>query len=220
LTATGNYVQGAGVVASGGAAQNGIEVAFGAVGKITSNTVIDNIYGDPTVAASADILLYDAGTGVTVSTNTLGNSQIPLGIESDTAGEGDGAIVSTNKIFGTYTYDAIDVCSNNNSIKTNTIFNSAESGIHFDAGCGTTGNNNTATGNTFVESFCAGILSDPGTSGNSTGTETYEAVPFTLATTTSRCTIPPGPQSQSKNKAEIVGGSNHASVHHKFSPAR
>ncbi len=156
---------------------------------------------------------------MTVSTNILGNSQIPIGIESDTSGEGDGAIVSTNKIFGTSTYDAIDVCSNGNSIKTNTIFNSAESGIHFDAGCGTTGNSNTATGNTFVESFCAGILTDPGTTGNTTGSETYDAVPFTLTTSTSKCTIPLGPQSISRN-AEIVGGSNHASFNHKFSPAR
>jgi hypothetical protein len=220
LTITGNYVQGAGVVASPGAAQNGIEIADGATGKITANTVIDNIYGDPTVAASADILLFDAAdnSGITVSGNVLGNSQIPIGIYTST-NVGNGVSVTTNKIFGTSTYDAIDVCTNGNTIKTNTVYNSAESGLHFDAGCGSTGNNNNASGNTFVESSCAGILSDPGTSGNTTGTEIYDAVPFTVATSTSRCTIPPGPQSLAGNGA-ITGESIHARTNHKFSPAR
>jgi hypothetical protein len=222
LTVSRSYVQGSGVVASGGAAQNGIQLGFGATGNLTSNTVVDNIYGDVTLAASADILLFDAASssGITVSTNVLGNSQIPIGIYTDTTGAGDGVSVTANKIFGTSSFDAIDVCTNGNTIKTNTIFNSAESGLHFDASCGSTGNGNTATGNTFVESFCAGILSDPGTTGNTTGAETYDAVPFTTTTSTSRCTIPPGPQAQSMSgNAEIVGGSNHA-ANHKFSPAR
>jgi hypothetical protein len=52
-----NFVQGSGVVPSGNAAQNGIELAYGAKGKISSNTVADNIYGDTTLADSSDILL-------------------------------------------------------------------------------------------------------------------------------------------------------------------
>jgi parallel beta-helix repeat protein len=226
LTATANYVQGAGVVASGGAAQNGIEIAFGAAGKITGNTVIDNIYGDPTIAASADILLYDAAesSGITVSTNVVGNSQLPIAIYTDTPSIGDGVSVIGNKIFGTAAYDAIDVCTNGNTIKSNTIFDSAESGVHFDASCGSTGNNNTATGNTFVESHCAGILTDNGTSGNTIGSEIYDAVPFTITSSISKCTIPSqGSMNQGNSQrptAEATDLLAHTTSARKVSPAR
>ncbi len=217
LTVTGNYVQGAGVVPVPGAAQNGIQLGFGATGKIMANTVIDNIYGDPTVAASADILLYDAAEngGITDSTNTVGNSQSPIALYTlgdDGANLGDGVTVTSNKVFGTSTYDAIDVCTNGNTVKSNTILNSAESGVHLDGSCGAsfggaTGNNNIVTGNTIVESACGGILSDPGTTGNTTTPNTYYSVPVTMA---GFCT---DPQAQ-------IQGHTHAKAARKFSPAR
>ena len=81
LVAENNDVQGAGVVAAPGAAQNGIQIAFGATGKITGNLVIDDVYGDPTIAASCGILLYDAAenSSIWVSSNTVGNTQIAVG---------------------------------------------------------------------------------------------------------------------------------------------
>jgi parallel beta-helix repeat protein len=210
VTINGNYVQGSGVVPSGGAAQNGIELAFGAAGKISNNTVIDNFYGDITLASSSDILLYDAAenAAITVSTNTVGNSQIPIALITDTAGLGDGVTVSSNKIFGTSTDDAIDACTNGNTITKNTVFNSAQSGVHFDASCGGTGNNNIAQQNTILESACAGILADPSTSGNVTSAPTniFWAVPFQITGSTSKCTIPSGPA--------------HAKTAHKFSPGK
>ncbi len=204
LIVTGNYVQGNGVVPSGGAAQNGIELAFGATGRISNNTVIDNIYGDTSIADSTDILLYDAAanSGIMVNSNTVGNSQIPIGLFTDTPGAGDGVTVTGNKIFGSSTADSIDVCTNGNNIKSNTIFNSAEAAIHLDASCGATGNSNTVSNNIIVESACAGILADSGTSGNSTSPDTYYTVPFTVFNNTSRCTIPPGPTG---NFASITG---------------
>jgi hypothetical protein len=221
LTVTGNYVQGSGVVPSGGAAQNGIQLGFGATGKITFNTVIDNIYGNPTLAASADILLYDTAgsSGITVSSNILGNSQLPVVMYTDFIdGTGDGVSVISNKIFGTSSYDAIDVCTNGNTVKSNTIFNSAESGVHLDASCSsggvTTGNDNTVSANTIVESACAGILADPGTTGNTTAS-TYYAVPFTTTSSTTKCTIPPGPTGTATLKRLTQ-----AKATRKFSPAR
>jgi hypothetical protein len=218
LTVTGSYVQGSGVVPSGGAAQNGIEIAFGAAGKISLNTVIDNIYGDPTVADSTDILLYDAAENgaITVSSNTVGNSQIPIAVYTDTASLGDGVSVTGNKIFGTSTADAIDVCTNGNTVKTNAIINSAESGIHLDASCGSTGNNNVVSGNTILESACTGVLADTGTAGNTITSNIYYTVPFTVFSTTSRCTIPAGPMfAGSTGQMYLL-----ASATHKFSPAR
>lgn len=191
LTATGNYVQGQGLLPVGLAAANGIELAFGAAGTITTNTVIDNVYGDPTSATAANILLFDAeeDVGIEVNSNTLGNSQVPIGLYTDTAGTyGDGVFVESNKIFGTGAYDAIDVCTNSNVVKSNTIFNSAESGIHLDASCGA-GTGNTVTNNIIEESACAGLLIDSGAGGTTTPNTSY-TVPYPVATSTSACTIP------------------------------
>jgi len=191
LTATGNFVQGAGSV-SGSAAQNGIEIAFsGATGSVKSNTVIDNVYYDPSTASSAGILLYDAKEdgSIQVSGNTVGNTQEGIQIFTDSPGTyGDGVSVSTNKIFGTSSFDAIDVCSSNNIITSNTIVNAAESGVHFDSSCGA-GNANSASSNTFIESACAGYLVDSGTS-NPSPVGTYLDVPFAVASSTAGCSIP------------------------------
>lgn len=217
LIATGNYVQGAGVVPVGGAAQNGIQLGFGATGRINGNTVIDNIYGDPTIAASADILLYDTAenTGITVDSNTVGNSQLAIALYTDFAygsgnsEYGDGVYVIGNRILGTSVYDAIDLCTNGNIVTGNTIFNSAESGIHLDASCGTyyngpaTGNNNTVTGNMITESACAGILADPGTSSNNTTSDTYFTVPFEITSSASSCTIPSAAAKSAKGKRQL-----------------
>jgi hypothetical protein len=205
LTVTGNYVQGSGVVPSGGAAQNGIELGFGATGKISANTVIDNIYGDTSIADSTDILLYDAAenSGIVVSGNIVGNSQIPIALITDTANLGDNVSVTGNKVFGTSTADGIDVCTNSNTITGNTIVNSAESGVHLDASCGGTGNTNTVTTNNILESACAGILDDTGT--NTTAPNTFETVPFPVATSTTGC--------------PFVSGPVHSKTAHRFSPA-
>jgi parallel beta-helix repeat protein len=191
LILTENYVQGLGL--SSITAQNGIQLAFGATGTIVSQVVIDNIYSAPLSYAATDILLYDAAenSGVSVNSNVLGNSDLPIAIYTDTAGTyGDGVKVETNRIFGTSVYDAIDVCTNGNTVTGNIIVNSAESGVHLDGSCSGTGNSNTATGNTFIESYCAGVLEDPGTTGNTTTSETYYDTPFTITSSTASCNIP------------------------------
>ena len=203
LTLTGNYVQGAGVV-PGSAAQNGIQVGFGATGTIKDNIAIDNIYGDPTVAASADVLLYDAAenSSITISRNIVGNSQLPIALYTDTVGVGDGVSVTGNRAFGASTYDGIDVCTDGNTVTGNTIVNSAESGVQLDASCGSTGQNNTVTGNVILESACAGILDDTnGAGGNTITDDTYFTVPFTLTSSTSKCTVAAGPAMLAKAKA-------------------
>jgi hypothetical protein len=194
LTVTGSYVQGAGALGLGYDAQNGIQIGFGAAGKVSGTKVIDNSYVGPTYGASS-ILLYNAAEVTTnaISNNIIGNSQIPIGLY-DYPGPGydDNVTVTGNFIFGSLTYDAIDVCSNGNTITGNTIVNSAESGVHVDGTCGDTGNANTVGSNTFIESACAGILEDPGETGNTYGTETYYSVPFPIVTSpaTTACVLP------------------------------
>jgi hypothetical protein len=215
LNVTGSYIQGAGALPNGFDAQNGIQLGWGAMGKISGNTVIDNSYVGTYWAASG-ILLYDAAEGatnapvVTVTSNMVGNSQFAIALVTDTAGIGDYGSVTGNKILGTSTYDAIDLCTNFNTATGNTIFNSAESAVHLDASCPNTGWDNVATGNTILESACAGILDDSaGAYGNSYGTETYYTVPFPVAYSASACTIP-GP--------EVLV--THARTTHKFSPKK
>jgi parallel beta-helix repeat protein len=188
LTATGNYVQGNGPTDI--IAQNGIELAHnGATGTIKNNTVIDNFY-TPTTDSASDILLFDSreNGSITVSGNILGNSNIAIALFTTTPGTfGDGVTVSTNKIFGTSTFDGIDVCTNSNIIQGNTIFNSAESGIHLDASCTGTGTGNNVAGNTILESACAGVLTDPGT--GTVGANTFFTVPFPVTSSTASCAI-------------------------------
>jgi len=156
--------------------------------------VIDNFY-TPTDSSAADILLFDAAenASIAVSGNTLGNSNYAVSLVTTTAGTyGDGVSVTSNKIFGTSTFDAIDVCTNGNTITGNTIFNSYESGIHLDASCGSTGTGNAVTGNTILESACAGILDDPGT-GVVGATNVFYTVPFPVTNSTASCPFPSGP---------------------------
>jgi Periplasmic copper-binding protein (NosD) len=133
MTITGNTVTGIGPTPA--IAQNGIQVGFGATGKITGNYVVKDIYTGGTFGASG-ILIY-ASSGVTVSSNTVESTQYGIASVSDpTSGSADNAIVSANHIGGTETFDPIDLCSNGNTAQSNSINGSnAQSGIHVDDGC-------------------------------------------------------------------------------------
>ena len=164
--------------ATNGAGENGIQIGFGASGSISNNLVIDDVWAPDTSTdpgdAAAGILLYDTATGVTVKSNTVGNTQFGIAAVTDTSGEGDGATISSNKVFGTRIFDAIDVCVNNSTVQSNTIMNSSESAIHMDASCGSTGNGNLVIDNTIVEA-CTGVLQDLGTT-DTISPNTYFAV--------------------------------------------
>src|ERR1019366_2940033 len=118
LTITGNYVQGSGLLPLGLLSQHGIGLYWGATGKISGNTVIDNVYGGPTYYVAFGIVLWDAAenSGITVSNNIVGNSNTPISLFTDTANLGNGVSVTGNRIFGTSVWDGIDVCTNGNTI--------------------------------------------------------------------------------------------------------
>lgn len=194
-TISGNYVVGMG--ATPNIAQNGIQVSDGATGKVSSNTVTDDVYispsGGPYYSASG-ILLYDSGgtsvKNLSVTGNTVSNSQGAIVTYGDTFGTGNGDYnsVTSNKITttlsaGPYLIDGIDLCSNNNTATSNTVFNSAGAGVHIDSQCtelsGTSGNGTTVNTNTINEA-CAGVLSGNGTGNSQTGNVTYNVVQVTL----------------------------------------
>lgn len=160
-----------------GAAENGIQVGFGASGTVTTNTVNNNIwaqdvFGDTGDAASG-ILVY-ASPNIVVTNNYVGSAQFAIVPVSDTTSSGcnggpcgtaDNTTITGNNISGTELYDGIDLCSNSNTVKSNVIYGTGEAGIHVDDTCGGTGNNNTVEGNTINEA-CAGILLGTGVTGN------------------------------------------------------
>jgi hypothetical protein len=180
---SGNYIVGLAATAmnwqpGGGAAENGIQVGFGATGTVTQNTVNDNIWGPDTFADTGDaasgILIY-ASQGFNVTANKVNSAQFGIVADSDpTYGTADGTKVSNNLIAGTQIFDAVDLCSSTNTAQSNTIFGSAESGIHIDDSCGS-GNNNTVTSNVINEA-CAGILLGANNTGNTTSPNTFDNV--------------------------------------------
>jgi parallel beta-helix repeat protein len=151
----GNFVTGVGPTT--GAAQNGIQVGFGATGSIMDNTVSNNIWS-PCVAVStctavATNILVTQSDGVTVSGNSVSVSQVGIFIDANSAQLFDNQ-ASANSVF-----DGIRLEGNSSYGRDNTVFNSSESGIFLD------GDNNVVRNNTVTEASI-GILKTTTSSGN------------------------------------------------------
>ena len=200
-----------------GAAQNSIQLSYGATGTIASNTVgsdvwAPDVYGD-TGDAAAGILVY-ASQNVAISKNNVTNTQYGIAVVSDTSstfGGANGAQITGNTVATTHLYDGIDLCSNNNRATGNTINGSDESAVHADDTCsgtyGTTGNNNTIQSNT-INTACAGVLLGNGTGNGPASNTYYNTVNLSLAGNT--CTPPP----------HAKGSRSGAKSHGKFSPVK
>lgn len=173
LTVSSNEVRGLGPTS--GAAENGIQLGFGATGRVNGNTVIDEIWAPDTSSDSGDaatgILIFDVADA-TVVNNHVGNTQFGIAVAGDTTGEADDATITGNTLDGTLIFDGIDVCgSSGGEITGNVVSGSTQSGIHLDGTCtGVTSGGTTVTGNTINEA-CAGILD--GTTGNTTSPNTF-----------------------------------------------
>jgi Periplasmic copper-binding protein (NosD) len=174
-----------------GAAENSIQIGFGAVGKIASNVVMDDVWAPDTISDSADAasgsLVY-ASSGVTVSGNTVGNTQFGIAFVSDpTFAPADGGTVTGNRIAATHIFDGIELCGNSNTVQSNRINGSDESAIHVDSSCEPV-TNNVVSGNT-VNEACAGILVGTMAGPNSIGSNTFFNARNTVLTA-DRCAPP------------------------------
>jgi hypothetical protein len=192
VTITSNDVIGQGP--TNGAAENSIQIGFGATGSITSNTAgsdvwAPDVYGD-TGNAAAGLLVY-ASPNVAIKSNNVNNTQYGIAVVSDpTYGAADGATLTGNTVSITHLYDGIDLCSNNNTATGNTVNGSDEAAVHLDDTCTGASIGNTIKSNTF-NSACAGVLSGPGASGTTTPNTFYNVVTL-QATGSNTCTPPPG----------------------------
>jgi len=151
----GNVVTGVGPTT--GAAQNGIQIGFGAAGSIERNTVANNIWS-PCVSTTvcdfnaADILVVQSD-GVSVEHNRAGVSQAGIAILANHAR------VSENRVYDTQIFDGIQLIGNENDARKNTIVHSDESGVFVQ------GNNNVVTQN-LINEAAFGVLKISGSSGN------------------------------------------------------
>lgn len=209
LTATGNTVIGVGPVL-GNAAQNGIEIAFGATGTVKSNYVADVLYNpnNTNPASGAGILLYATSGSPIAELNTVESANVGIGINYDPGfgGGGSDATISLNHVGGSQMDDGIDLCGNGETAKSNIIYSSTNSGIHLDDSCGgTSGSNETVTGNTINEA-CAGLLFGPTATSNSTAPNAYFNDGYEQLDNNNTCTPPSGPNNLVKGKLEGQSG--------------
>jgi hypothetical protein len=115
VTIEGNFVTGLG--ATTGAAQNGIQIAFGAGGTIRHNTVANHIWSpctsvDSCDAAANDILVFQSN-GVTVHHNSIGVSQTGVVIV------GNDANVFDNDIYDSQIFDGVELIGDHNTAQRN-----------------------------------------------------------------------------------------------------
>jgi hypothetical protein len=151
----GNVVTGIGPTT--GAAQNGIQIGFGAGGAISGNTVTNNLWSPctavDTCAAVATNILVTRSDGVEVSDNRAGISQIEIFVH------GNQGLVAGNETFASSVFEGIRIEGDGNRVRHNRVFNGAESGIFV------AGNNNVVEHNNITEA-AVGILKETGSLGN------------------------------------------------------
>jgi nitrous oxidase accessory protein NosD len=169
VTIEGNVVTGLGPTT--GAAQNGIQVGFGAAGSIRHNTVANHIWL-PCVSLescdfkSDDILVFQSN-GVSVHHNAIGVSQTGIAIV------GDQGQIFDNDVFDSQIFDGVELIGNENTAERNHITHSDQAGVLI------AGNENIVRQNTINES-ALGVLKVAGSVGNVIANNSYFNSPIKL----------------------------------------
>ena len=136
----------------------------GATGPVSGNSVVDN---SGFSAGGSEGILIQGSHGIQMVGNTLGNNAYGIKFIPDTGFDADDGTVSQNTVLGSVV-DGIYVCSNNNLVQANRISASLESGVNLASVSGTCSGNNNTVSNNVINEACAGILIDPGVTGNVT----------------------------------------------------
>ena len=110
-----------------GAAQNGIQVGYGAQAEITRNFVTSNIWSpcispDECLYFSTGILI-EQSDNVTISGNSAGNNLINIFLN------GDHIKVRENRLFGSLVLDSIQIAGDHADVECNHIYDSARAAI-------------------------------------------------------------------------------------------
>jgi hypothetical protein len=159
-----------------GPAGNGVAIWFGATGTVSSNSIINVLepVAYPNQFGAGYGIIVQCSQGVTISGNTIGDTQAAIVVSSwfcsAESGNGDSNTIQSNKISQTHIFDAVYVCGNYNLVQNNTLNSTSEAGIRFDSTCdnpGTSGYNNQFSGNIVTEA-CTTSLVDPALAGANT----------------------------------------------------
>lgn len=140
-----------------GAAQNGIQIGFGAQGTITGNSVANNVYSPCTSASTcpnnaAGILIFQSD-GIHMEHNVLGANQVGVLVAANNA------VVGSSTIFHSVALDGIAFVGNGNTASGNNVSNSDDAAVFIQ------GNSNTVSNNTFTGAT-VGVLKISGFTGN------------------------------------------------------
>ena len=169
VTIEGNFVTGLGPTT--GAAQNGIQIGFGAEGTIRHNTLANHIWS-PCVSlesceVKADNILVFQSDGVSVHHNVLGVAQTGVAIV------GNNAKVFDNDIFDSQVFDGVELIGDDNTAERNHITHSDQAGVVI------AGNSNVVRLNVINES-AVGVLKIAGSVGNFIANNTFFNSPIKL----------------------------------------
>ena len=140
-----------------GAAQNGIQIGFGAEGTIRHNTVANHIWS-PCVsinscgATANDVLVFQSD-GVSVHHNVLGVSQTGLAVV------GNDSKAFDNEVYDSQIFDGVELIGNDNTAERNRIAHSDQAGVLV------AGNSNVVRQNVINEASF-GVLKISGSTGN------------------------------------------------------
>lgn len=164
ITADGNAVTGIGPTT--GAAQNGIQIGFGAGGTLTNNTIADNVWStctSPTVctANGTGILIFQSD-GVIVRNNSLVTNQVGIYVG------GDNSRIAANTISNSVTLIGVALVGNDNVVVRNTFTHADQAGIYIQ------GNSNRVMANQITDAS-VGILTVSGSTGNTVSGNTFHA---------------------------------------------
>lgn len=171
----GNVVTGLGPTT--GAAQNGIQIGFGAAGLIDRNTVTNNLWSPcasiTACAAVATNILVTQSDGVTVSDSTVAVSQVGIFVDANSAD------LTGNQSSASSVFDGIRLQGNSNQARHNSVFSASESGIFLD------GNDNVIRNNSITEASIA-ILKTTSSTGNLIQSNSIFGCPITVQDPPSR----------------------------------
>ncbi len=169
VTIEGNVVTGLG--ATNGAAQNGIQVAYGAQGTVRHNTVANHIWAPcisvASCTATANGVLVFKSDGVSVHDNVIGVAQTGVAIV------GNNANVFDNDIFDSQVFDGVELIGDDNTAQRNQITHSDQAGVLL------AGNSNVVRQNVINEA-AVGVLKTAGSTGNTIANNTYFNSPVKL----------------------------------------
>jgi Periplasmic copper-binding protein (NosD) len=140
-----------------GAAQNGVQIGFGAAGSILDNVVTNNVWAPcidiSTCTTVATNILVTQSDSVDVSGNTAGISQVNIFVH------GNNSEIERNDTFATAVFDGIRLQGDQSRVHQNHVLSGAESGIFL------SGNNNVIVNNAVTEAKI-GVLKAIDSSGN------------------------------------------------------